>query len=56
MSPAVVHVTKGKLDLRSLSTFGLNAKPNTTNPIGYFGTGMKYAIAVLLRKHVSIEM
>lgn len=56
MSPAVVHVTKGKLDLRSLSTFGLNSKPNTTNPIGYFGTGMKYAIAVLLRKHVSIEM
>ena len=28
---------------------GAHAKPNTANPIGYFGTGLKYAIAVLVR-------
>lgn len=53
---AVLHITKGKLDLRSITTFGLNSKPNTSNPIGYFGTGLKYAIAVLLRNKIPIEI
>lgn len=53
---AVLHITKGKLDLRSITTFGLNSKPNTSNPIGYFGTGLKYAIAVLLRNRIPIEI
>ncbi len=38
----------GLIDLEAISTFGVNAKV-THNPIGYFGTGLKYAIAVLLR-------
>lgn len=37
------------LDLRGIMTFGLNAKPNTTSPIGYFGTGLKMAIAATIR-------
>ena len=49
---AIVHKTKGKLDLRSLTVFGLNAKPNTDTPIGYFGTGLKYAVAVLARLNI----
>lgn len=32
----------------SITTFGINAKDNDS-AIGYFGTGLKYAIAVLLR-------
>ena len=39
----------GSLDIRLLSTFGVNAKPGTSSPIGRFGTGMKYAIAGVLR-------
>ena len=37
------------------STFGVSVK-NGSNPIGMFGTGLKYAIAVLLRegRHISI--
>lgn len=51
---AIVHKTRGKLDLRSLTVFGLNAKPNTDTPIGYFGTGLKYAIAVLARYRIPV--
>jgi hypothetical protein len=44
------------LDLKSIDTFGLNVKPNTSNPIGYFGTGLKYAIAVLVRAGMKITI
>lgn len=54
MTRSVVFKTKGKLDLRSLTVFGMNAKPTTTTPIGYFGTGLKYAVAVLSRKGIPI--
>ena len=37
------------LDLRAFTTFGLSSKPNSNNPIGKFGTGLKYAIATLVR-------
>jgi len=46
---AVVFETPGLIDLRAFTVMGAHAKPNTTNPIGYFGTGLKYAIAVLVR-------
>lgn len=46
---AVIFATPGLIDIQSFTTFGINVKPNTTNPIGYFGTGLKYAIAVLCR-------
>jgi hypothetical protein len=38
----------GNLDLKLLTTFGASVK-ESDNPIGYFGTGLKYAIAVSLR-------
>lgn len=44
----------GELDLRALRIHGINAKPNSTNPIGFFGTGLKYAIAVCLREGFEI--
>lgn len=46
---AVVHVTPGLLDIRSITVMGLSAKPRSGNPIGMFGTGLKYAIATLCR-------
>ncbi len=56
MTRAVVFRTPGKLDLRSLTIFGLNSKPNVTNPIGYFGTGLKYAMAVLMRERIPVTI
>lgn len=38
----------GEIDVRSIKSFGVSAK-ETDNPIGYFGTGLKYAIAIFLR-------
>lgn len=45
----LAFVTEGAIDLRSFTTFGFNAKPNTTSPIGFFGTGLKIATAVIAR-------
>lgn len=39
----------------SITTFGINAKDNSS-AIGYFGTGLKYAIAVLLRNGHTITI
>lgn len=45
----IVFRNAGEIDIRSISTFGVSVKEGNT-PIGFFGTGLKYAIAVLLRK------
>lgn len=46
---AVIFRTPGTLPLDAFTTFGVNVKPNTKSPFGYFGTGLKYAVAVILR-------
>lgn len=38
----------GTIDLQMTQIFGVNVK-ETENPIGHFGTGLKYAIAIVLR-------
>jgi hypothetical protein len=53
--PVLFHTAEA-LDLRTLSTMGLSAKPNSDTPIGEFGTGLKYAIAILLRLEHKIEL
>lgn len=53
---AVVFETAGILDLRSITMFGVNAKPNSANPIGFFGTGLKYALAVLCRENIPVTI
>jgi hypothetical protein len=45
----IVFENPGAFDLRLIKTFGVNVKPNSENPIGYFGTGLKYATAIILR-------
>ena len=52
----VVFKTQGSLDLRAVTTFGINSKPNSQSPIGFFGTGLKYAIAVLVRSGAGITI
>jgi hypothetical protein len=46
---SLVFETPGALDLRALTLFGASAKPNAVSPLGRFGTGLKYAIAGLVR-------
>lgn len=45
----------GLIDLRAIKTFGVSVK-ESDNPIGFFGTGLKYAIAILLRNKQKITI
>lgn len=45
---AVSFQNLGLIDLRAVKTFGVSVKEGE-NPIGFFGTGLKYAVAILLR-------
>lgn len=51
-----VFTTPGELDLKAITHMGINSKPNTNNPIGFFGTGLKYAVATLARKGIKMEI
>jgi hypothetical protein len=51
----IVFHNPGEIDKRSIITFGINAKIGD-NPIGKFGTGLKIAIAILLRTGHQIEI
>lgn len=39
----------GEIDPRAITTLGVSVK-ESENPIGFFGTGLKYAIAIILRE------
>lgn len=45
---AIYFSNSGNIELDTIRTMGVSVKDND-NPIGYFGTGIKYAIATLLR-------
>lgn len=45
----IIFENKGVVPIEAFTTLGVNAKPATDNPIGHFGTGLKYALAVCLR-------
>lgn len=53
--PLTIFENSNELDIRALKTFGVSVKENE-NPIGFFGTGLKYAIAILLREGQSITV
>ena len=46
---------KGLIDPVAIKTFGVSAK-DCDDPIGFFGTGLKYAIAILLRNKCEITI
>jgi len=45
----ILFENDGTLDMRAVKTMGVSAKDEGRSVFGYFGTGLKYAIAVLLR-------
>lgn len=51
----IVFENNGEIDFRAIHLFGVSVKDND-NPIGFFGTGLKYAISVLLRKGQNIKI
>lgn len=51
-----VFESAGVIDPRSITTFGVSSKDNDQKAIGFFGTGLKYAIAILLRMDCGITI
>ena len=51
----IVFENPGEIDVASISTFGVSVK-ESDNPIGFFGTGLKYAIAILLRNNHKVTI
>ena len=49
----VIFENPGTLDPRSLTIMGLNVKEND-NPIGYFGTGFKYGVAIAIHNNCEV--
>ena len=52
----IVFENSGILDIRAIKTFGVSSKEDKKSAIGYFGTGMKYAIAILLRENHKVNI
>jgi len=44
------------IPMMAFTSFGVNAKPNSDNPLGYFGTGLKYAVSIILRSGGTIRL
>lgn len=52
---AITFYNDSSLDMKAVKTFGLSAKEGD-NPIGFFGTGLKYAIAICCREDVPLRI
>lgn len=51
----IILKNKGEIDIESITTMGINVKA-CESPIGFFGTGLKYAVAVFLREGVEFKL
>jgi len=51
----IIFKNNGIIDLDFIRSFGVSVKEND-NPIGFFGTGLKYAIAILLREKQEVSV
>ena len=49
----IVFENKGEIDPLLITTFGVNVKDGDS-PIGFFGTGLKYALAILMRNDCAV--
>jgi hypothetical protein len=45
-----------EIPLEAITTLGISAKPDPATAIGFFGTGLKYAIAIILRSGGQIKI
>lgn len=55
MNQFVVFENAGEIDPLLIVTFGVNVKENES-AIGFFGTGLKYALSILTRTGCSVEI
>ncbi len=55
MNDTVSFQSKGLIDPRCITTMGISVK-ESSSPIGQFGTGLKYAIAIVLREGGAVSI
>jgi hypothetical protein len=55
MNTKTFFMNNGHFDVASMLTFGVSVKENE-NAIGYFGTGFKYAVAIILRAGGTVKV
>lgn len=51
----IIFANKEAIDMSAVKSFGVSVKEGE-NPIGYFGTGLKYAISILIREGCSVTI
>ena len=49
MTQLLLFENPGEIDPRLIGSFGVNVKDDPSTAFGFFGTGLKYALAILLR-------
>lgn len=52
----VLFENKGEVPVNAFKLLGASSKRNDQGKIGYFGTGLKYALAVLLREEIGFRV
>lgn len=55
MRKSVIFKNSGLIEIRAITTIGVSVKEGE-NPFGYFGTGLKYAIGIILRNGCGITV
>lgn len=55
MSNKIYFMNNGDFDVRAMLTMGVSVKDNQ-DAIGFFGTGFKYAVAIILRMRGSVSI
>lgn len=56
MSQYVCFENKGEVPINAFKLLGASSKRGDSAKIGYFGTGLKYAIAVMLREGIAFKV
>src|SRR5215469_12461812 len=54
-TPTTIFGNPGLIDIRAVTVLGVNIK-DSKSPIGFFGTGFKYALATLLRHNMTLSI
>jgi hypothetical protein len=52
----IEFANKGEVPINAFKLLGASSKRNDSSKIGYFGTGLKYALAVLLREGIPFKV
>jgi len=48
--------SKGEIETEAFTLIGASSKRNDETKIGYFGSGLKYSIAALLRNNIDFKI